>query len=70
MLWHPVTSNSTRQSAPCVSTPGKAPRPDIGAQLHAFDMDELIASPWLGLHYRHEFLLHHRHELLERNAES
>ena len=31
----------------------------------ALDIDELVASPWIGLHYRHEFLLHHRHELLE-----
>lgn len=29
------------------------------------DIDEIVASPWIGLHYRHEFLLHHRHELLE-----
>ena len=34
-----------------------------------FDIDELIASPWIGLHYRHEFLLHHRHELLEESVE-
>ena len=31
----------------------------------ALDIDEIVASPWTGLHYRHEFLLHHRHELLE-----
>ena len=31
----------------------------------ALDIDEIVASPWIGLHYRHEFLLHHRHELLE-----
>lgn len=70
MLWHQVTSNSTHKPAPYVSTPGKAPRPDIRTQLHASDIDELNASPWLGLHYTHEFLLHHRHELLERSAES
>ena len=29
------------------------------------DIDEVVASPWIGLHYRHEFLLHHRHEFLE-----
>lgn len=29
------------------------------------DIDEIVASPWIGLHYRHEFLLHHRHEYLE-----
>lgn len=27
--------------------------------------DELAASPWLGLHYQHEFLLHHSHQLLK-----
>jgi hypothetical protein len=31
----------------------------------AFAIDELAASPWVGLHYRHEFLLHYKHELLE-----
>lgn len=28
------------------------------------NIDEFSASPWVGLHYRHEFLLHYRHELL------
>jgi hypothetical protein len=32
---------------------------------HVLGIDELAASPWIGLHYRHEFLLHHRHESLE-----
>lgn len=27
-------------------------------------IDAFDASPWIGLHYRHEYLLHHRHELL------
>ena len=31
----------------------------------AVDIDEIVSSPWIGLHYRHEFLLHHRHERLE-----
>ncbi|WP_104062238.1 hypothetical protein [Arthrobacter sp. 4R501] len=30
------------------------------------NIDELIASPWIGLHYRYEFLLHHSHQLLEQ----
>jgi hypothetical protein len=30
-------------------------------------IDELAASPWVGLHYRYEFLLHYRHELLEQH---
>lgn len=29
------------------------------------DIDDIIASPWIGLHYKHEFLLHYRHESLE-----
>jgi hypothetical protein len=33
-------------------------------------IDELAASPWIGLHYRHEFLLHYKHELLEQHLES
>lgn len=33
--------------------------------LQDFGIDEYSASPWIGLHYRHEFLLHYRHELLE-----
>lgn len=32
------------------------------------DIDGFVASPWIGLHYRHEFLLHHRHELLEQQG--
>ena len=31
----------------------------------AFGIDDYAASPWIGLHYRHEFLLHCNHELLE-----
>lgn len=34
------------------------------APLQAINIDELIASPWIGLHYKHEFLVHYRHELL------
>jgi hypothetical protein len=30
-----------------------------------FGIDEYSASPWIGLHYKHEFLLHYRHELLD-----
>lgn len=33
---------------------------------HLFNLDELAASPWIGLHYKHEFLLHHSHHLLEQ----
>ena len=31
----------------------------------AFGIDDYAASPWTGLHYRHEFLLHCNHESLE-----
>jgi hypothetical protein len=31
-----------------------------------FDIDELSSSPWIGLQYRYEFLLHHSHQLLEQ----
>jgi hypothetical protein len=34
------------------------------APLQAMNIDEVTASPWIGLHYKHEFLLHYRHELL------
>jgi hypothetical protein len=37
-----------------------------GTPLHlAAGIDELVASPWIGLHHKHEFLLHHKHESLE-----
>jgi hypothetical protein len=39
------------------------------AALQAVDIDALSASPWIGLHYRHEFLLHYRHELLVQRHE-
>lgn len=32
------------------------------------NIDELCTSPWIGLHYRYEFMLHHRHELLEQHT--
>lgn len=39
---------------------------DLQAPLKWLDIDDFAASPWIGLHYRHEMLLHHRHELLEQ----
>jgi len=33
------------------------------------NIDDVIASPWIGLHYRHELLLHYRHEELESPAQ-
>lgn len=46
------------------------PDPNICAEeapapVQDFGIDEYFASPWIGLHYTHEFMLHHRHELLE-----
>jgi len=31
----------------------------------AADIDDVVASPWIGLHYKHELLLHYKHESLE-----
>jgi len=49
--------------------PPRRPIQMIGAQeppfAQAFGIDDYAASPWLGLHYRHELLLHCNHELLE-----
>ena len=39
---------------------------EAAALQQPFNIDELTVSPWIGLHFRHEFLLHHRHELLEQ----
>jgi hypothetical protein len=33
----------------------------------AINIDDFNASPWIGLHYRHELLLHHKHESLEHH---
>lgn len=46
--------------------PGRTPcAEETAVPRPALNIDELTASPWIGLHYRHEFLLHYRHELLE-----
>ena len=54
---------------PIVTRPTARPSLEVAAvktslQLAA-DIDDIIASPWIGLHYKHEFLLHYRHESLE-----
>lgn len=49
--------------------PDRTSRPEAPSPRHDFGIDELIASPWIGLHYRHEFMLHHRHELLEETVD-
>ncbi|SLK14274.1 hypothetical protein [Arthrobacter sp. P2b] len=54
---------------PTVTHPTIRPSLEVAAvknslQLPA-DIDDIIASPWIGLHYKHEFLLHYRHESLE-----
>ncbi|GAB16085.1 hypothetical protein ARGLB_110_00470 [Arthrobacter globiformis NBRC 12137] len=50
--------------------PGRAPgHDDSMAVRREINIDDVVASPWIGLHYRHELLLHHRHEELElRNS--
>lgn len=49
--------------------PPRRPNQITGAEeapfAQAFGIDDYAASPWLGLHYRHELLLHCNHELLE-----
>lgn len=64
MLWQRIFLNS-----PAKTTLGAGEQVETRAVTRAqpqdFDIDEFNSSPWTGLHYRHEFLLHHRHELLE-----
>lgn len=66
MLKHPIRPGNTLRTTirssvaeahHAVETPA--------APLPGADIDELIASPWIGLHYRHEFRLPHRHEPLD-----
>jgi hypothetical protein len=45
--------------------PGLSAREAHSPSQLSLEIDEITASPWIGLHYRHEFLLHHRHEMLE-----
>jgi hypothetical protein len=46
-------------------TPNQSSGVDKAPFAHAFGIDDYAASPWLGLHYRHELMLHCNHELLE-----
>lgn len=64
MRWQRIITNSTAKKTLGAGEPVKA-RAVTRAQPQDFDIDEFNSSPWTGLHYRHEFLLHHRHELLE-----
>lgn len=54
---------------PIVTRPTAKPNLEVAAvktsMQFAADIDDIIASPWIGLHYRHEFLLLYRHESLE-----
>ncbi len=60
-----------RTSSPINGTPSNEPEPVLKTEQAPFQpvnfIDEIIASSWVGLHYRHEFLLHHKHELLEHH---
>lgn len=55
----PKASRSGIQDWTSSAEEARAPRSDLG-------IDELAASPWVGLHYRHEYMLHYRHESLEQ----
>lgn len=50
------------------NAPPKIPCNIARTHLQSFGIDEPDAAPWLGLHYKHEFLLHYRHELLEQEG--
>lgn len=53
---------------PAFPKPGPGPVLGLDDSLvvrREIDIDDVIASPWIGLHYSHELLLHHRHEELE-----
>jgi hypothetical protein len=63
-----VPPNGPVQKAFRSGVPERTPcAEEARAHRQAFNIDELTASPWIGLHYRHEFLLHYRHELLEQH---
>lgn len=68
MLWRQVIPNSKAKTVVGAGLRDMA-RPVKQTQPQASSIDELSASPWIGMHYRHEFLLHHRHELLECKQE-
>jgi hypothetical protein len=55
-----LARSTSRPGVPDRSTCAEA----TPARREAFDIDELTTSPWIGLHYRYEFLLHYKHELL------
>jgi len=60
-----VPLDSTPQRAIGTGAPDWPTRPEEApTPLKAINIDELTESPWIGLHYKHEFLLHYRHELL------
>lgn len=60
-----VPFDSTPQSAFESTAPDWTPRAEEApGPFQAISIDELIESPWIGLHYKHEFLLHYRHEVL------
>jgi hypothetical protein len=63
-----VHPNDTGQKVLPRGVPERAPRAEKApAPRQPVNIDDLAASPWVGLHYLHEFLLHHRHELLEQH---
>ncbi|MGX1163418.1 hypothetical protein FBY31_4457 [Arthrobacter sp. SLBN-100] len=59
-----VLPKSLAQKTPVSKSPDAALCAEEAPPRQTINIDELCASPWVGLHYRQEFLLHHRHELL------
>lgn len=67
----PSSPQGIFQKALRSSVPDPAPcAEEAPASRQAINIDALSASPWVGLHYSHEFLLHYRHDLLVRHHEN
>lgn len=64
---HQIPPSTLARTAPQPGTPEQGTfRKKAPAQPSPFNIDDFITLPWIGLHYRHEFMLQHSHELLER----
>jgi hypothetical protein len=54
---------ATEAAPPCA--PGWVLRQDgFTVPRRETSIDDLMTSPWIGLHFRHELLLHYKHEEL------
>lgn len=66
MRRHRTVLRSVVQTAVPPRRPRQGKEVDAAPLAQAFfGIDDYAASPWIGLHYRHELLLHCNHELLE-----